>query len=129
MKKFTLATILLLSLAFTFLCSCASLHGARPITPEEYGKVQVVDSISTTGLWLSWQLLHIPPSEKNLEFEAVSKLKREAARQGYKDVEIRNIEVEGHFGWASIVFGYMPCIAYIFCNVQHLTAYGYIVQH
>jgi hypothetical protein len=120
-----LAAGFLLALAFTF-CSCASLHGARKITPEEYGKIQVVDS--TYVKWVSWQFLHIPPDKKDLEYQAVAKLKRHATLQGYQNIEIRNIEVQGHFGWASLVFGYFPCMAYIFCNFQHITAYGDIVK-
>jgi len=119
------ATLIAVSLAFTFLCSCASLHGARKITPEEEGKIQVVGG--TSAEWISWQFLNIPPSQKSLEDKAVSKLKISAIAQGYGDAEIRNIEVEGGLWWGTIVFGYFPC-AILLCNFQHITASGLIVK-
>jgi len=119
------ATLFAVSLAFAFLCSCASLHGARKITPEEEGKVQVVGG--TYAEWISWQFLNIPPSQKSLENKAVSRLKISAIAQGYRDVEIRNIEVAGDVEWYSIALGYFPC-AIILCNVQHITASGLMVK-
>jgi hypothetical protein len=124
LNKTTMAATLGVALAFT-LCSCVSLRGARKITPEEYGKIQVVDSTSVE--WLSWQFFHIRPDKEDIEFRAVSELRTTATLQGYKDVEIRDIQVQGNFGWASLVLGYFPCCI-IFCNVQHVTAYGYIVK-
>jgi len=122
MKKFsTFAFVLLIGI----LTSCASLHGARQITPEEREKVQVVEKISVE--WMSWQFLHIPPSEKYLEYKAVSKLRQSATKQGFKDIEIRNIEVQGGVGVASLLT-YAPC-CFLFCNVQMVTAYGDVVQY
>jgi uncharacterized protein (TIGR02145 family) len=122
--KIALTATLVGAVAFT-LCSCVSLRGARKITPEEYGKVQIVDSVSVE--WLSWQFLYTRPNKEDIEFKAVSKLRTVATEQGYRNIEIRDIQVQGNFGWASAVFGYFPC-AYMFCNVQHVTAYGYIVK-
>ncbi|GHV72056.1 hypothetical protein AGMMS49928_27240 [Spirochaetia bacterium] len=122
-KKFFISVLAIM--VIFFLGSCISLE-SRQMTPEERREAEVVGTVTTT--WLSFNLLHIHPSKSTLENKAISELKKEAQKQGYKgNIDIKNISLAGNFHALTLLP--VPNIYGMFADVQKVTASGDVVLY
>jgi hypothetical protein len=107
------------------MCSCISLQ-AKQMNPDERAETQVIGTVATS--WISFNFLHIHPSKQALENKAISELKAEAHRQGFKgNIDIRNISVAGNFhGLTLLPF---PNLYGLLADFQKVIASGDVVEY
>ncbi|GHV73698.1 hypothetical protein AGMMS49940_10030 [Spirochaetia bacterium] len=106
--------VLIVSLGILVLLnSCISLE-ANQIDPNARTEIEVLGSVTKSWLSLSFA------SKSSLENKAISELKKEAQRKGFKgNIDIRNVRVAGSFHILSIFYGLF----------QNVTASGDVVLY
>lgn len=91
MKNSKIGLAVVFGLLIGLMISCVSLQD-RTMNPQERAEADVAGTVAAS--WTSFSFLHIPPSQGNLRTKALSELRKEAAKQGFRgNFDIRNISV------------------------------------
>jgi hypothetical protein len=123
MKRLGFLSVFCSVLLIGLLDACVSLQD-RTMTPQERTETEVAGTV--TASWKSFSFLHIPPPSGSLKNRALSELKNEAQKQGFKgNFDIRNISVSQSATPLTLALLSLN----IFMDIRNNTASGDVVEY